>query len=115
MNDGLNRQCWAGLTSGPGDDMQKEPGPPLPAVFTPEVIQVMSEGFDLAWTTLLAADHACAADHLASETRRQLALAIVEAARRGTYDCVQLSESALRSLFPLGLEVRAGRERSRSK
>jgi hypothetical protein len=75
-----------------------------PAVFTPEIIQVMGQAFDRAWCAMIAADVVCATGHLAPETRRQLALAIVESARRGTHDRVRLSEDALRSFLPLGLE-----------
>ena len=82
------------------------------AVFTPEIIQVMGEAFDRAWSAMLAAEVACATGHLAAETRRQLALAIVESARRGTRDRVRLSKDALRSFLPLGLEGEVGGRQS---
>jgi hypothetical protein len=71
-------------------------------------IQAMSEALDLAWTALRTANHACATGRLQAGTRHQLALAIVESARRGTRDGVGLSKSALRSFFPIGLDGEAG-------
>lgn len=84
------------------------------AVFGPEVVKEMSEAFDLAWGTMLALRHVCATDRLAAGTRRQLALAIVNAARRGLRDRARLCESALGCLFPLGLDGEAAGERPTS-
>jgi hypothetical protein len=75
-----------------------------PAVFDPELVKAMSEALDLAWNTMLAAHHVCTAGCLTDETRRKFALAIVDSARSGTRDRARLSESALRCLFPLGLD-----------
>jgi hypothetical protein len=80
-----------------------------PAVFHPELVNAMSEAFDLAWNTMLAADHVCAVGRLEAETRRELALTILESARNGTRGRARLSESALRCLFPLGAGRRGHR------
>lgn len=73
-----------------------------PAVFTPDMVQAMSEAFDQAWTVMLATDGDATRNHVAADTRRRLALAIVNAARRGMRDRDQLIESALGNPFLLG-------------
>jgi hypothetical protein len=83
------------------------------AVFAPEIVKEMGEAFDLAWATMLASKHACAAGDMKAETRRQLACAIIQAARTGTSDRARLSKSALRCLFPLGLDGQASQPEPR--
>lgn len=83
---------------------EREPAYGGPAVFGPEVVKAMIEALDLAWQTILASRHAWTAGGLDAETRLRLAQAIVEAARTGTRDRARLSESALRCMFPLGLD-----------
>ena len=112
MTDGRTRQSaiepeeriWDGLHPGRRS--------PTTAVFTPDIVKAMGDGFDRAWTAIVAAKLACATDHSAIETRIRLAHAIVEAARLGTRDCNRLSASALRNVLPLGLEGENGLDRN---
>ena len=62
----------------------------------------MSEALEFAWIRVLASRQPPAAGELQDETRRQLALAIVDSARNGTRDREGLSRNALRCMFPLG-------------
>jgi hypothetical protein len=79
--------------------------PPLGSVvFLPKTVEAMGEAFDRAWTAMLGAGISCALGHLAAETRRQLALAIIVSARRGVRDRDRLRQDALGSLFPLGVD-----------
>ena len=115
MKGSIHRRSSAGCTPGIWEGSHRERMDPNAAVFTPDIVKAMCEGFDLAWTSILAANLTCAADRFAAETRRQLAIAIVESACRGTCDRHRLSENALRSFFPLGLPGQAEQDRSDPK
>ena len=108
MRSSTGRHASTGWTSPGKDTFEREPAPLGPGVFMPDIVEAMSDAFDRAWTAMRAAGVACAMGHLAAETRRQLALAIVESARRGTRSRMGLSEDALRSFLPLGLEGQVG-------
>ena len=87
--------------------MEHKPAFGGPAVFEPEVVKEMIEAFEFAWRIMVASDHVCTTGSLQDETRRQLALAIVELARGGTHDLGRLYLGALRCMFPLGLDGHA--------
>jgi len=115
MKGSIHRWSSVGRTPGIWEGSHRERMDPNAAVFAPDIVKAMCEAFDLAWTSMLAANLACAADRFAAETRRQLAIAIVESACRGTCDRHRLSENALRSFFPLGLPGQAEQDRSDPK
>jgi hypothetical protein len=82
----------------------EEPAFGGPAVFEPEVVKEMSEAFEFAWRVMVASNHIRTTGGLQDETRRQLALTIVELARGGIHDLRRLYLGALRCMFPLELD-----------
>ena len=112
MKDGRTRQSAIQPEGRSWDGLHPGGRSPTTAVFTPDIVKAMGDGFDRAWTAIVAAKLACATDHSEIETRLQLAHAIVEAARLGTRDCNRLSASALRNVLPLGFEGENGLDRS---
>lgn len=112
MKDGRTRQSALGTEERIWDSLHPGRRSPTTAVFTPDIVKAMGDGFDRAWTAIVAANLACATDHSGIDSRLRLAHAIVEAARLGTRDCNRLSASALRSVLPLGLEGENGLDRN---
>jgi hypothetical protein len=83
--------------------------------FDPETLQVMTDAFDRAWTSLLASGAPFSVAEHAETAREILAKHIIKAARNGERDQHQLCQGALLQLAKTGLQskVRAAQARHR--
>lgn len=115
MNDNRNRQTVVRLNESIWPISPLEPRVAIAEVFTPDLLKAMGEGFDQAWTTIVAAKMACATGHSVNDTRLRIALTIVRAARLGTCDSKRLSAIALRSFLPQMLDGEVGLDRNGSR